>query len=296
METITLQAYHTSVMGKPSFTLIGAGNVATHFGLAIRQAGCCIRQVYSRTIQSAEALASQLAAQPITSLTDLRDNADVYIVAISDEHIPSLIPQICHGRGQKLFVHTAGSVDTHVFREHVRRYGVIYPLQTLSRQRHISMQQVPLFIDANNEEDMQLLTETAHNMGAVKVMQADSSQRLNLHLAAVFASNFTNHCYALAHTLLQQHGIPFDMLLPLIGETAAKVGELQPSAAQTGPARRADHATIGKHLAQLEYQPRLKRVYKLMSESIMTSSDTKTQGRNINAPSPCPLRDSTQDT
>lgn len=247
--------------------LIGAGNVATHLGLAFQAKGYQVVQVYSRTMVSASALASQLGADALTSLDEVCPDADIYIVALKDNALPDLIPSIVKGREGALFVHTAGSVGVDVWNGYATRYGVLYPMQTFSKERAVDFNSVSFFIEASGAEELALLKEMASLLSS-KVYEATSSQRSYLHIAAVFACNFTNHMYALSELLLKKHGLPFDAMLPLIEETARKVHGLSPKKAQTGPAIRGDANVMEKHLGMLSDDEDLQDLYERISKSI----------------------------
>ena len=144
-------------------------------------------------------------------------------------------------------------------------------MQTFSRQRIVDFREIPIFIEASSEEDTSLLTDFASSINN-KVYRLSSTDRRYLHLAAVFCSNFVNHCYAMSEDILRQHGIPFSVMLPLVDEVAAKVHQVSPHDAQTGPAIRHDENVIRHHLSLLNDQPRLQQIYSLMSESIQEDS------------------------
>ena len=219
--------------------LIGAGNVATRLACALRQAGHEVIAVGGRT-----------RVQPIPA------DADFYIIAVSDRSIAQL------ARVGGLVVHTAGSVGMNVLPQ--QRRGVLYPLQTLSRARQIDFSQVPLFIESDS--DLPLLHEVASSLSR-SVHVLDSERRRRIHLAAVFCSNSTNAMYSMAHRLLQAEGIPFSVLLPLITETAAKVRDLVPHEAQTGPAVRWDTEVMEAQKALLP-DDEMRQVYSLLSNYI----------------------------
>lgn len=246
--------------------LIGAGNLATHLGKALHAAGHDMVQVFSRTMQSAETLASLLDAEPLTDMAQVRDDADVYIFSVKDSALEQLISQLCGGE-KKVFLHTAGSMPMSVFREKALHYGVLYPMQTFSKQREVDFSIIPCFIEANDEFALKQIEGLAGQISH-RVYQLSSEDRKYLHLSAVFACNFANHCYAASQELLQQHGIPFDVMLPLIDETAAKVHGMTPKEAQTGPAVRYDENVIGKQIQLLENQPYFQKIYDCMSKSI----------------------------
>lgn len=246
--------------------LIGAGNLATHLGKALHAAGHDMVQVFSRTMQSAETLASLLDAEPLTDMAQVRDDADVYIFSVKDSALEQLISQLCGGE-KKVFLHTAGSMPMSVFREKALHYGVLYPMQTFSKQREVDFSIIPCFIEANDEFALKQIEGLAGQISH-RVYQLSCEDRKYLHLSAVFACNFANHCYAASQELLQQHGIPFDVMLPLIDETAAKVHGMTPKEAQTGPAVRYDENVIGKQIRLLENQPYFQKIYDCMSKSI----------------------------
>ena len=247
--------------------LIGAGNLATHLGKAIFAAGHDVVQVFSRTMQSATALASEVGAQPVSDISDVRSDADLYVVSVKDSALVELIPVLCKGKETKVFLHTAGSIPMDVFQGMALHYGVLYPMQTFSKQREVDFSQIPCFIEANDEYALQLIGDVAHQVSS-RVYHLASEDRKYLHLSAVFACNFVNHCYALSQEILEEHGIPFDVMLPLIDETAAKVHELDPKDAQTGPAVRYDENVLRAQGALLKSNPQMKDIYDRMSMSI----------------------------
>lgn len=247
--------------------LIGAGRVATHLGQALHEAGHTILQVLSRTEEHAARLALRLHAVPIKVPQQVSADADLYLFSLSDsalEHVArEVYAALKGGADSPLFVHTAGSVPVDVLP--TARRGVLYPLQTFSHERPVDMRRVPLLVESPTDEA--LLMRLAESLSQT-VRVASSRQRSQLHLAAVFACNFTNHMYTLAHRLLERQGLTLDLLLPLIDETARKVHELPPHDAQTGPAVRHDENVMQFHLSQLADDERLQQLYKLLSQSI----------------------------
>ena len=243
------------------------GNLATHLGKAIFAAGHDVVQVFSRTMQSATSLASEVGAQPVSDISDVRSDADLYVVSVKDSAIVELIPVLCKGKETKVFLHTAGSIPMDVFQGMALHYGVLYPMQTFSKQREVDFSQIPCFIEANDEYALQQIGDVAHQVSS-RVYHLASEDRKYLHLSAVFACNFVNHCYALSREILEEHGIPFDVMLPLIDETAAKVHELDPKEAQTGPAVRYDENVLRAQGALLKSNPQMKDIYDRMSMSI----------------------------
>lgn len=250
-----------------SIVFVGAGNLATNLAKALYKKGFRIVQVYSRTEESAQALAQAVEAAYTTDLAAVTPDAELYIVSLKDAAFVQLLPEIVAGKGNALWVHTAGSIPMSVWEGRVERYGVFYPMQTFSKQRAVDFRQIPVFVESSSAEDTRMLKEIAAALSG-RVYEATSEQRKSLHLAAVFTCNFTNHLYALAAELLKKYRLPFEVMLPLIDETARKVHELEPRLAQTGPAVRYDKNVIGDHLQMLSDEPEMQELYRLMSESI----------------------------
>ncbi len=278
-------------------TLIGAGNLATHLGRALFNAGHSIIQVFSRTQESAEVLAMQFFPQsqtahaslqsqsepisvlnpahaspqsqsePISALSRLSPDADIYIIAVKDSALAQVIPQVCSVNPRAVFVHTAGSMSISCFDGYASHYGVFYPMQTFSKARQVDFSVIPCFLEASDLDTAQVLKTLADSITS-SVFYLDSDRRRYLHLAAVFACNFTNHCYALAQQVLQRSDLPFDVMLPLIDETAAKVHQMSPCKAQTGPAVRYDQNVMDAQIRLIADDPLLKDIYERMSMSI----------------------------
>lgn len=251
--------------------MVGAGRLATQLARALAEAGHDIVDVYSRTIDSARQLATVVGSSATDSIERLPLEADAFIIAVKDDALTSLLPQLAEGRRQQSFFHTAGSIPMSVFDGQVDHYGVIYPAQTFSKERKVSLARVPLFIEGSDAGTLQLAQLIASSVSE-DVRELSSEQRRYLHLAAVFACNFTNHCYAMSAEILERHGIPFDAMLPLIDETAAKVHELHPRDAQTGPAIRYDERVIKAQQQLLADSPELQAIYTAMSQSIHEKS------------------------
>lgn len=246
---------------------VGAGNLATNLAKALYRKGFRIVQVYSRTQESARTLAKEVEADYTTELEEISSEGKLYIVSLKDAAFTELLPQIAAGKSNAVLVHTAGSIPMDIWEGHTERFGVFYPMQTFSKKREVDFQDIPFFIEAKHPDDLILLKAIASTLSE-KVYEADSEQRKHLHLAAVFTCNFTNHMYALAAELLEKYQLPFDVMLPLIDETARKVHQLHPHEAQTGPAIRYDENVINHHLTMLADSPALQELYKLISKSI----------------------------
>ena len=243
---------------------IGAGNVATHLSKAVKKAGFQTLQVFSRSIDSAQSLALQLKCDFTTDITSVRTDADLYFFAVADDALPAILAVMPPNNG--LWIHTAGSVPMDVFRGYTKRYGVLYPLQTFSKEREKNLSEVSLFIEANAAEDEELLCHLAGCLSK-NVAVMSSEKRKYLHLAAVFACNFSNHLYTLAALILEKQGIDWRLLQPILIETVAKYNEMPPEKAQSGPAVRGDRTIIQQHLSMLEDE-QMRNLYSLISESI----------------------------
>ena len=243
---------------------IGAGNVATHLSLAMQKAGYTIVQVYSQTSASASSLANRLQTQWTTDIHAIVNTADYYIFSIKDNALQTVIDQMPANNG--CWIHTAGSVPMELFKGYTKHYGVLYPLQTFSKTKELDFSIIPCFIEANTKENESVIYEIVSRLSN-NVQVLNSEKRKYLHLAAVFACNFTNHMYTLANKILEEQGLSGEALLPLIDETSAKIHTISPAEAQTGPAIRYDQNIILKHLALLT-QPEVKDIYQIISKNI----------------------------
>lgn len=245
--------------------IIGSGNVATVLGKIIKNAGHEIIQVVSRDTTHASTLAGILNS-PFTDYNGVIDaSADIYIIAISDTALYDLPPVF--NFGNKMVLHTAGSVSKNVLQKVSSKYGVLYPLQSL-RKEMTDIPEVPLLIDGNSKEMIHFIEEFANTLSST-VSVADDDQRLHLHLAAVIVCNFTNHLYAMTENFCRKEKIDFSMLHPIIAETALRIQKRSAEELQTGPAMRQDFVTIDKHLKMLNIYPALKNIYLKLTDSII---------------------------
>lgn len=245
--------------------LIGSGNVATHLSLALKTAKIEVVQVWSRHFGNAKILAEQIHSNAIKDLTEVDQTADFCIISVKDDAISSCIKALKGFKG--IILHTSGTVNLSVFENGFDKYGVLYPLQTFSIKKKIDFKVIPICIEANNEETL----ASIHRLGeklSEQVIEVDSEKRKILHVAAVFACNFTNHLYAVSEELLAEHNLSFDLIRPLIFETANKVQHALPKDVQTGPAIRNDEQTLKKHEELLINQPQLLTIYQTLSDSI----------------------------
>lgn len=249
-----------------NIVIIGTGNVATNFAMALNEKGKDIVQIYSRTEESAKELADKVSADYTTELHKL-EKADIYIVAVTDSAIEEVVRQIKIKNG--IIVHTAGAANIDILKSVSSDYGVIYPLQTLIKDKNIDFyNKVPLCIEANNEMTEEKLLKMAELI-AGKVYKLNSQKRLVLHLAATFANNFTNYMYVVADKLLKSQNIPFETLKSLIEESTDIIIAQETPAVYTGPAARKDMNTIKKHLELLKNHTEFKKLYELITKNII---------------------------
>ena len=250
--------------------ILGSGNVATHVGIAIRNLGHEILQVYSRNQANAQALADVLDTSAIADLSDINKTADLYLLAVSDQAIVplvNLLPKNING----IVVHCSGATDSNVLSE-FQRYGVIYPPQSIKKNFDSRLQEIPFAVEGNIPSTANTLLTLMASISS-KSFLCTSQQRLALHTAAVFANNFTNALFQISYDILQEQNLPFDLLKPIILETANKVQTNTPKDIQTGPAQRNDQLTIQKHLQFLSKKPNWLKIYQQLTEEIISKRD-----------------------
>lgn len=249
-----------------NIVMIGAGNLATNLANALHHAGHTIEQVYSRTEESACMLAQCFNCAYTNNIKGVVMSSDLYICSLADSALEQVANQLQEDRPGQLFVHTAGSMSIDTLKS--ARRGVFYPMQTFSKFRLVEFTDIPIFIEASESADINMLHQLASQLSH-NVYELSSEDRQYLHLAAVFACNFSNHCYRLSEKLLRKHGIPFNVMLPLIDEASKKVHLVSPKDAQTGPAKRNDMNVIAKHIDMLSDEPEFQQMYELITKSII---------------------------
>jgi predicted short-subunit dehydrogenase-like oxidoreductase (DUF2520 family) len=256
-----------------NIAIVGAGNVAWHLAQTLQKAGHAITAVYSRSKAHSEELTKLLPDAVATQSLDLSAIvADVVLIAIPDAALPGIAQQI-KVKPETIVAHTSGSQPLTVLSTIAgANYGVFYPLQTFSKHATIDMKQVPFLIESNTEATITRLEQLAQSISQ-KVERVDSDKRKQLHLAAVFACNFTNHLLGISQELLHHAALPTDLLQPLIQETIKKAGIHNPYSVQTGPAVRNDQNVIDEHLRLLQQQPQLQAIYQLLTQSIQATKD-----------------------
>ena len=245
---------------------IGAGNLAVHLSKALQNAGFEITQVYSRTKTSAKELATKLHVPYTSEISRIDATASLYLISVKDDAIESVIKKLPSTDG--LVVHTAGSVPLNIFAGKFANYGVLYPLQTFSKSRFVDFSEIPVFLEANTQDNLQILYKVSEAISH-RVYEASSAERMKLHLAAVFGCNFVNLLLHFSAEIAKKAGFDFSVLSPLILETVHKaINSGNPKEVQTGPAIRNDQNLMRKHIDLLESQPRFQEIYALLSENI----------------------------
>ncbi|ANE49519.1 Rossmann-like and DUF2520 domain-containing protein [Flavisolibacter tropicus] len=244
--------------------IIGTGNTATILGRKLNAAGHRIIQIFGRDAKAASELAYELNTESTNYWSVVNRNAHVYLLAVSDIAIEEVAKEL--KLPYKVVVHTAGAVSKEILKESSNHYGVLYPLQSLKKESSY-LPETPILIDASDNDTLMILEILGKSISDT-ISLANDAQRLKLHLAAVFCNNFVNHMYVLIEEYCQKEGLDFQLLLPLIQETAQRIQTIPPAKSQTGPAKRRDTATIEKHLALMESYPDLKSIYQLLTKSI----------------------------
>jgi predicted short-subunit dehydrogenase-like oxidoreductase (DUF2520 family) len=247
-------------------SLIGSGNLATQLGIALYEKGHQIVQVWSRTAENAVELAVLLNCQYTNEISLINADSDIYIISVTD----NAIEPVLSGRfwGNKLVVHTSGSTPMELLSPYCENFGVFYPFQTFSKAKNVDFDRIPVCLEANTSQNLEILRDLAQSISN-NIQLINSDQRQQIHIAAVFACNFVNHFYSIGEGLLREKGIGFDILKPLILETAAKIVDHSPESVQTGPAIRNDKEIINKHLTLLRNQPDLQTLYQQISDRII---------------------------
>ncbi len=248
---------------------IGSGNVATHLSHAMNTNGHDIVQIISQNVDNAQALASAFNCDFTDDVTLMDQTVDVYFICVSDNQIENVAQQL--PASDCVVVHTCGSVDLQVLASVGPNTGVFYPLQSFSKERQLDVQGIPFLLEASNPETLIILRTVTHSLSHY-VLTADSETRLKYHLSAVLANNFVNHLYTESARLLEESDLDFNVLKPIIKETALKIQNLPPSKAQTGPAKRGDERTIEKHLDLIKHDKELSKLYRQLTEAIAKSN------------------------
>ncbi len=251
-----------------NIAIIGSGNVAWHLAPELENAGHRVVEVFSRNVKNANAIIKRLySAELITTIDFSESEAEIFIICISDDAIKQIAQEIVLPENS-IVVHTSGSISMkklgYTATDHI---GVFYPLQTFTKGKRIFFEDIPILIEAENKFTSRVLKNLGKSISK-KVIRVNSKDRMAIHVAAVFACNFTNHMFGMAEGILKGQGFEFELLRPLIAETINKSLDLGPKNAQTGPAARADFKTLDKHMAFLEGKEG-KKLYKFITENIL---------------------------
>ncbi len=248
--------------------ILGSGNVAKHlYAGFLHQKSITVIQCYNR---KGNVIGPDQNKKTVVKYLDELVEADIYIIAISDDAIKDITAQLPFDN--RLVVHTSGSVPMQAIHER-NRQGVFYPLQTFSTDKPVDFGSIPFCLESNEEKDMKLLQKLASALSE-KMYTITSEQRNALHVAAVLVNNFTNYLYTTGNEICEEHNIPFEILHPLIQETAQKITSMSPKDAQTGPAIRNDNKTIARHLKILSNQTQ-KEIYQYLTKAIQSKYGKK---------------------
>lgn len=249
--------------------LIGLGNAGSHLARVFRRRHLGLQAVFSRDFDNVSKLGKRMRIFYTNKLEEFPRDLDLYVLAVPDGAIAEVAKELSQYVPDACVVHVSGAQSSAVLAPYFKNYGVFYPLQTLTKGKKVKFRTIPILIEASNEQ----LESTLIDLGRMisdKVQLINDEERAWLHISAVLVNNFTNHLYALAEKISSDKDLSFDLLRPLILETAQKVQKLNPEMAQTGPAARGDESTIRQHLERLEAYPEIKKVYEVLSDSLMS--------------------------
>jgi predicted short-subunit dehydrogenase-like oxidoreductase (DUF2520 family) len=271
--------FHRTILGRKAIilkiTIIGAGRVGSALAKRLYKRGHHIQQIFSRQLEKAKALATEVEAHGIDQFAALKAGAEVYILAVHDDGIAAVAEQLSElSEGGAIVAHTSGATPMAAL-ESCENHGVFYPLQTFSAEIPPDFEELPFCIAANNSRNEQILFELAESI-CPNVYCINEEQRQSLHVTAVMVNNFSNHLFALADQICQAQGVDFEILKPLIRQTVRKLEQAAPAEVQTGPAARGDLGTIDRHLAWLrEKAPEVVELYELLTKSITQFEDLR---------------------
>lgn len=250
-------------------TFIGSGNLAWHLAPALDNAGYAVREVYSRNPKSAAVLVNRLYQAEVKASPDFSDSISrIFIIAVTDDAIQEVAQEIVLP-DDAILVHTSGARSINLLSYAAAdNIGVFYPLQTFSKSKKVDFRQIPVFIEAENKTTEKVLMEMGRAISK-NVLKINSSDRKALHIAAVFACNFTNHLLKISKDILDANKLNFELLHPLIAETIQKTLAIGPDKAQTGPAKRQDIETLDNHIEYLKGSEDLSEIYRVISQHII---------------------------
>ena len=254
-------------------SFIGSGNLAWHLAPALDNVGYTVKEVYSQNPKHAASLVGRLYQADVKASLDFSTSpSDIFIIAVTDDAIRGIAQEIILPE-EAILVHTSGSQPLSVLGYAATpNTGVFYPLQTFSKAKKVDFKDIPIFIESDDEDVIKALTKMGKALES-KVKRITSHDRKALHVAAVFASNFSNHMLTIAQEIATKNGLDFEVLKPLIAETLNKSLAIDPKKAQTGPAKRGDFEILDNHLEFLKDEPELAEIYKIVSQHIIDQSE-----------------------
>lgn len=260
--------------GISSISIVGSGNVAWHLAQAFWAGGIRIINIIARSAQSGGELAHLVGAKPIKLVSEVTEDPDMFLCCISDDALGEVAELLKNKKS--IIAHTSGSVSIDIYKRTHQDYGVFYPLQTFTRNNEMQYSGIPFLLEGSSPEIENLIATLANRIsGRWEIV--NSSKRRSVHIAAVFACNFSNHLARIAHEILKEEKMDFDILRPLLKETSKKLQSLDPENSQTGPAFREDISIIESHLHELKNKPEEAEIYKLLTESIIKYKITNEQ-------------------
>ena len=249
-----------------TYYIVGTGNTAWFLATKLHAAGHLCKGIYGRDISKAAELANTVNANAYMLTNGIPDDADVCILAVSDNSIEEVSGKLSFST--TLLLHTAGAVSSNTLKGAANNYGVIWPIYSITKNQLPVTRNIPTAIEVNTTDSLALIHKIADSY-TDNVYEGDSDTRKRMHLAAVFSNNFSNHLFSVAEKLCEEYGIPFNTMIPIIAQTAERINTQSPFTLQTGPAERNDTATMKDHLQLLNQHPEWEKMYKSISASIL---------------------------
>ena len=250
-------------------SFIGSGNLAWHLAPALDNTEFSVREVYSRQASNAQALVGRLYEARVQRTLDFSlSTSNIFIIAVADDALDEIVPELVLPDGA-ILLHTSGSQPLNILSySQTSHTGVFYPLQTFTKGRKVDLSETPFFLESDDRETREVMLRMAKAVSK-KVYEISSAQRIALHVAAVFASNFTNHMLTISSDILDQNKLDFEWLKPLIAETMNKALSIGPEASQTGPAKRGDLEILDRHVDFLRKDESVAEIYRVVSQHIV---------------------------
>ncbi len=251
---------------KYKIVLLGSGNVAYHLAEMLKRSDINIYQIYNINQESGKKLAQKYNTNFVNNIHEIEKDADLYIISVKDNFIKNIVDILNINKG--IVVHTSGTTNINIFANKFNSFGILYPLQTFTKEIELNYNEIPFLIEANNSKTLEFINSIV-SLISKNITNTNSEQRKSIHIAAVFACNFTNYFYSIANDILEKQNLSFDLLKPLIKETTKKAIEFKPKENQTGPAKRKDLNIINKHLKALEDNKEIQKIYGTISNMII---------------------------